>query len=68
MVDKKLYRSMIGTNSMWPHQGWMSCLVCAYVQDFKPDQEKVIWRLQREYWSIWSIHKMLVHGISQSLS
>jgi hypothetical protein len=48
---------------MWPHQGRMSCLVCACVQDFKPHQEKVIWRQQREYWGTWSIHKMLVCGI-----
>ena len=56
--------------SRWPHLGWMSCLVCACVQDFKPHQEKVIWRLQKEYWGTWSIHKILVCGIpkEQSLS
>jgi hypothetical protein len=56
--------------SMWPHQGRMSCLVYVCVQDFKPHQEKVIWRLQREYWGTWSIHKILVCGIlkEQNLS
>jgi hypothetical protein len=44
--------------------------VCACVQDFKPHQEKVIWRQQREYWGTWSIHKILDYGIpkEQSLS
>jgi hypothetical protein len=47
IVDQKLYD---WKPTLWPHQDWMSCLVCACVQDFKPHQEKVIWRLQREYW------------------
>ena len=42
MVDQKLYRSMIGSLLYVPHQGRMSCLVYACVQDFKPHQEKVI--------------------------
>jgi hypothetical protein len=52
--------------SMWPHQGRMWCLVYACVLDFKPHQEKVIWRQQREYWDTWSIHKMLDCGICWS--
>jgi hypothetical protein len=54
--------------SMLPHQGRMSYLVCAYVQDSKPHQDKVIFRLQWEYWGIWSIHKILVCGIPKEKS
>jgi hypothetical protein len=49
MVDQTMYRSMIGSYSMWPHQGRMWCLVYACVQDSKPHQEKVISRQPREY-------------------
>ena len=54
--------------SIWPPQGQMSCLVCACVQDSKPHPKKVIWRLQREYWGSWSIHKMFVCGIPKEQS
>ena len=61
MVDQKLYRSMIGSllyvTASRPD-----------MQDFKPHQEKVIWRLQREYWGTWSIHKMLVCGNAKEQS
>ena len=42
MVDQKLYRSMIGSLLYVTASRLDSCLVCAYVQDFKPHQEKVI--------------------------
>ena len=45
MVDQKLYRSMIGSLLYVTASRPMSYLVCACVQDFKPHQEKVIWRL-----------------------
>jgi hypothetical protein len=42
MVDQKLYRSIIRSLLYVTHQGRMSCLVYACVQDSKPRQDKVI--------------------------
>jgi hypothetical protein len=49
MNDSKVISTPMGAYSIWPHQDRMSCLVCVCVQDFKPHQEKVIWKQQREY-------------------
>jgi hypothetical protein len=53
MVDQKLYRSMIGSLlyvTASKSDVMFSVCMSACVQDFKPHQEKFIWRLQREYW------------------
>ena len=42
MMDQKSYRSMIGSLLYVTTSRPMSCLVCVYVQDFKPHLEKFI--------------------------
>jgi hypothetical protein len=52
MMDQKLYRSMIG-NLLYVTASMLNVKFSVWcVQDFKSHQEKVIWRLQRKYWSI----------------